>query len=176
MKSVCFRAVTSLSEHLFTLLTGFQRLRLSPLCLFSQLRAHRSGLSFYWKTPVYGEDGFFYLSSLSLSLFLSLSHCAAHADFPLRFDTWMCAGFYVLHYVKKVVGGRKPCCTSALEQAPMKMNAHAATHTHTHTHTLSHLMPRRRQNVRAGCGRQMLVLLSAWRLLWCRVAAGARRA
>lgn len=37
----------------------------------------------------------------------------------------------MLHYLKKAVGGRKQCSTSALEQAIL-------THTHTHAHVGKH--------------------------------------
>lgn len=74
--------------------------------------------------------------------------------------------------LSKESGGWKEAhsSTPAFEQAHMKPH----THTGRNRHTL--FMPRRRQNVRAGSGRQLLVLLSAWRPLWCRVAAEDCRA
>lgn len=64
-------------------------------------------------------------------------------------------------YLKKVVGGRKRISSRA-------GNARTGSRC-----TRTHSRPGRRQNVKAGSGRQLLVppLLSAWRLLWSWVAS-----
>lgn len=69
--------------------------------------------------------------------------------------------FHKSWYLKKVVGGRKRICSRA-----------GNTGTGSRC-TRTHSTPGRRQNVKAGSGRQLLVppLLSAWRLLWSWVAS-----
>lgn len=96
------------------------------------------------------------------------SHSGAHTELALRFDAGVCVCVcrsHVLRYLKKEVGGRK------------RTAAHQSSNKLTHT-TMGgrRCVPRRRQNVRAGCGRQLPVLLSAWRQLRSEAAAQHRRA
>lgn len=110
------------------------------------------GSELYWKTQLLCWGWFpLYLSSLS--------RCKPTQTSLLRFDTWVLRRFHVLHYLKKVVGGRK-----------QRSAERAHTEAHTQTHTLASRREER-QNVRAGSGRVLPVLPSAWRLPRRRVAS-----
>lgn len=121
---------------------------------------HCSGLSLNGNLSCCVEDAFL---SLSLSLFLSNTPTFLCGLTPECVQV-SCAT------LSKESGGWK--------EAVQHISSWAGTYEDRHkdTHAGTHFMPGRRQNVRAGSGRQLLVLLSAWRLLWCRVAAEDCRA
>lgn len=127
--------------------------------LFVVRSSHRSEPR--WKTQLVTRGWFpLQLSSSSLCSPRRLASAVWHLS--------VCR-FHVLHYLKKVVGGRKAhSSTSALKQAQ--------AHTHLENRHARFTPRRRRQNVRAGWGGQLLVLLSAWRLLWSTAAADDCRA